>query len=101
MFIKNGYFFFLIFSSFISCYPIKQTQTATHSIIPSQTVIPPVKIVALDEAKTDGFFTDLFKKYPKFFDTIIAQAKQRNIQIIYTQVNRGANNSPGFKDYYF
>jgi len=101
MFIKNCYFFFLIFSSFVSCYPIKQTQTTTHPIIPSQTVTPPEKIAAADEAKTDVFFTGIFKKYPEFFDTIIAKAKHRNIQIIYTQVDRGENNFPRFKDYYF
>ncbi len=98
--------FLFTLSLLFSCYPVKQTQTVTHTIayttamMPPPMIISPVKMPA-DKAKTDDFFIDLFKKYPQFFDTIIAQAKQRNIQIIYTQVDRSANNTPRLKDYYF
>ncbi|MEO6327379.1 MAG: serine hydrolase [Ginsengibacter sp.] len=90
-----------IFSSIVSCYPIRQTQTSNALIISSQTLKPAVKPNSDDESKTDIFFTDLFKKYPQFFDSIISRAKDRNIQIIYTQIDRGPNNMPRFKDYNF
>ncbi len=87
-------------SLFASCYPVKRTQTTTLYNIPSKTVIP-AKIITDDPIETDMFFTNLFKNNLRLFNTIKAQAKQRNIQIIYTQVDRDINNLPRFKDYYF
>ncbi len=84
----------------ISCYAAKPVQIVSHKTEPSKTMLPVNKEINY-AAKTDLFFNSLFKKYPDLFDTIIAQAKQRNIQVIYTQVDRNANNLPRFKDYYF
>jgi Beta-lactamase enzyme family len=51
--------------------------------------------------KTDTFLAELLKKYPQYFDSILANRKAWNVQIIYTEVNRDADNRPHFKDYFF
>lgn len=49
----------------------------------------------------DAFFLDLFKQYPKYFDSILANKKKNNVQIIYTRIDRDKNNRPEFKNFYF
>ncbi|MBE7170577.1 MAG: serine hydrolase [Williamsia sp.] len=39
--------------------------------------------------------------HPQFFDTITKQKEAFKLQIIYTQIDRGANNQPQFKSYYY
>ena len=54
-----------------------------------------------DDAKTDSFLTSLLHQYPQYFDAILKNRKNWNVQVIYTQVNRDKNNRPSFTDYYF
>lgn len=58
-------------------------------------------VVLPDGTKTDVFLEDVLKKYPQYFDSILANKKDWNVQIIYTQVNRGKNNLPKLTNYYF
>ena len=68
----------------------KINDTLTNKLIPE-----------VDHAKTDSFLVNLLKEYPQYFDSILKNRKAWNVQIIYTQVNRGKNNNPKFTDYYF
>ena len=54
-----------------------------------------------DPAKTDSFLVNLLKQYPQYFDSILKNRKDWNVQIIYTEVNRDKHNNPKFTDYYF
>ena len=68
-------------------------------------VIVPVPTVnkQLPEAenKEDAFFLSLFKSQPALFDSMLANRKNWNVQVIYTQVNRTATGVPQLKNFYF
>ena len=64
-------------------------------------VAAPVPVPVADTARTNEFMEALLKKYPAYFDTILAQRKAMNVQIIYTQIDRGANGMPALKNHYF
>jgi hypothetical protein len=48
-----------------------------------------------------SFLTNLMKRYPDEFQSILAKKKDLEVQIIYTQINRDANNRPTFKSFFF
>src|SRR5580765_3761064 len=57
---------------------------------------------SLSNTSADSLFLeDLMKKYPQYFDHILQQRDSLRVQIIYTQINRDADNNPSFKNYYF
>lgn len=64
---------------------------------------PPVITEAMptDSTKTDVLLESLLKQYPAYFETILANRKEWNVQIIYTQVDRGANGNAALKNFYF
>ena len=49
----------------------------------------------------DIFFETLFKQYPGKFDSVLRHRNDWNVQVIYTQINRGNNGIPSFQHYYF
>lgn len=51
--------------------------------------------------KTDPFLENLLKQYPDLFGAVIKNKDSLRLQIIYTQINRLANNKPVFTNYYF
>ncbi|MEO6731172.1 MAG: serine hydrolase [Ferruginibacter sp.] len=57
--------------------------------------------VPKDSTRTDAFLEDILAKYPQYFDTILRNRKDWNVQLIYTQVDRGANGNAALKSYYF
>jgi len=57
--------------------------------------------VPADTVKSDGFLETLLKSYPEYFDSILKYQKDWNVQIIYTQVDRGRNGIPALKNHYF
>ena len=59
------------------------------------------KVAVTDSTKTDSMLVQLLAQYPQYFDTLLENPCARNIQIIYTQVDKGANGIPGLKNYYF
>ncbi|ANE49769.1 hypothetical protein SY85_03940 [Flavisolibacter tropicus] len=52
-------------------------------------------------SKTDAFLANLLHSYPQYFDTLLANPKIWQIQIIYTQIDRDEKNKPSFKHYYY
>lgn len=52
-------------------------------------------------SKTDAFLENLLKTRPDSFNFFLANRDTLQVQIIYTQVNRQADNTPLFTSYYF
>ena len=78
----------------LSCNPVKKIETV---IIPPKTPT----VVLPDGTKTDAFLENILKQYPQYFDSILVHRKEWNVQIIYTQIDRGRNNLPRLTNYYF
>ncbi|MEP6710767.1 MAG: serine hydrolase [Ferruginibacter sp.] len=92
--------FFII--SVMSCSSTKQVQAPANRA-KSNTQVTDSLAKAKNSLKNmdDIFFDNLFKNYPGKFDSILANKKEWNVQIIYTQINRGKNGIPAFKNFYF
>ena len=86
----------LVFVSLLnSCNPVKKIATTENNVIKPPTFIQP------DGTKTDALLENLLKQYPQYFDSILQHRKDWNVQIIYTQIDRGKNNLPKLTNYYF
>ncbi len=70
-------------------------------VVMMDTVVKPAIPLIEDNSKTDSFMKNLLQQYPQYFDSIIANRKALNVQIIYTQIDRGANGIPVLKNHYF
>jgi hypothetical protein len=66
-----------------------------------QTPVTVTAAIPLDSTKTDAFLEDLLIANPEYFEEVLKNRKQWNTQIIYTQINRGANGIAALKNYYF
>jgi hypothetical protein len=97
---------FLVFaaiSSLLSCTASKQTLQPSPDLMSSANEIPvtmPLEMNA-DTTRTDPFMETLLKQYPQYFDSILTNRKGYNVQIIYTQIDRGVNGIPLLKQHYF
>ena len=58
-------------------------------------------IIKTNQVRTDSFLENLLQSKPQYFDTVLQNRKALKVQIIYTQINRKANNEPVFTPYYF
>ncbi len=98
MVLKNpGFCSILVIMSIVSsCSVIKK--------VPAPAVEIPVVVttpIPVDSTHTDAFLEDLMKQYPQYFDSILQKRNNRNVQIIYTKVDKGANGIAVLKHYYF
>jgi beta-lactamase class A len=90
-------------NSLVSCTASKQilptsfTPTFSTMETPANITDPFIN----DTTRTDPFMETLLKQYPQYFDSILADRKGYNVQIIYTQVDRGANGIPLLQQHYF
>jgi len=87
--------FFAGFSIFFSCSTTKSTYEKSGKV----DIITPS--IPADTIKSDVFLESLLKSYPQYFDSILKYQKDWNVQIIYTQIDRGANGMPALKNHYF
>jgi beta-lactamase class A len=78
-----------------SCTSPKKAQTMSSSQAPVTTLNP------TDSTKTDSLLENLLQSRPQYFDEVLKNRKRLNTQIIYTQIDRGANGMPILKNYYF
>jgi beta-lactamase class A len=62
---------------------------------------PVTTSVPADSTRTDAFLENLLLQYPQFFGDMMKNRNAWNVQIIYTQIDRGANGIPALRDYYF
>jgi hypothetical protein len=60
-----------------------------------------ISVPPKDSSRTDAFLEDLLQQYPQYFDSMLKKRTDYKVQIIYTQINRDADNNPHFTDYYF
>jgi Beta-lactamase enzyme family len=98
MFLKNPVItFVLITLSFLS--PGYSTKKLPAAVTDSQLEV--TAIVPGDSTRTDAFLENILKQYPQYFDTILQNRKDWNVQLIYTQVDKGANGIAALKNYYF
>ena len=78
------------------CYPTKKIASVA---------MEPIKIVTLpipkDTVRSDAFLENILQQYPQYFDSILQNKKNWNVQFIYTQIDRGANGMPLLKNYHF
>ena len=80
---------------FISCSSAKQGRSMNNKNFTVTAAVP------ADTTKTGEFLQALLKQYPLYFDSILTHKNDWNIQIIYTQVDRGRNGVPAFQHHYF
>ena len=99
MFRNAGIFLIVLLAVLNGCSPSKKTIAAAPAKPPAEMPVAPPLV--LDDSKTDAFFENMLKENPALFDSILDNKKKWNVQIIYTQVDRGANGAPQLKNYYF
>ena len=67
--------------------------------------IEPIKIVTLptpkDSVRSDTVLEKILQLYPQYFDSILQNRNNWNVQLIYTQIDRGANGVPLLSNYNF
>ena len=93
----------------MACSPAKKLATASAAGAAADTTVKKAAATATAPAppipprniKTDVLLEDLLKAYPQYFDTLLQRRAALKIQIIYTQIDRQANNQPVFRTYYF
>ncbi len=94
-----------IFILLLSCFSaLAQKKIIENNLKPDTVIIiksKPAIMVAPDNTKTDSFLVQLLQKYPQYFDSVLQNKRQWNVQFIYTQINKGANGIPTLKNYYF
>ena len=101
MYRSAGFYLFILLAVFNGCSPSKKiialvSQPAAKI---ADTIMAPPLIK--DDSKTDAFLENMLKENPALFDSILNHKKEWNVQIIYTQVDRGSNGIPQLKNYYF
>lgn len=79
----------------VSCSTPKKVQNT-----PPPVVIPIVP-APVDNAKTDAFLQQLLAVNSGAFAEVMANKKKLNVQVIYTQIDRGGNGVPTLRNYYY
>jgi beta-lactamase class A len=80
---------------FVSC-----SSSKTISSMPKKAEIV-TSTVPVDNTRTSSFLEEMLKQQPAQFEKILADKKNLNVQIIYTQVDRGANGIAALKNFYY
>lgn len=81
-----------------ACAPAKKLHNQPKAPVSS----PMEEITSVSgNSKTDTLLENLLKKYPAYFNAIQKNKQDWKVQIIYTQIDRKADNSPSFKTYYY
>ena len=87
---------------FSACHASKKSQQAVAPAVTDTIHIPAVPAtIPSSTARTDAFLENILRQYPQYFDAILRYPDSFRVQIIYTQIDRGANNVPEFKNYYY
>ncbi len=95
----------LILGSFFYCAAPKKPLSSQSQDQGPKAPVPPVMETApepekpKDMAKTDIELEKILAAYPQYFDKILKQKEEYRVQIIYTKIDRQANNQPVFTDY--
>ena len=90
----------IVAACFLSCAIVfAQKRKKPTAALPA--VFVPATLVEKDSSKTDSLLVHLLQHYPEYFDSILKNKKNWNVQIIYTQVDKGANGIAALKNYYY
>ena len=84
-----GFLFFLSFSTTQTGIKMENISTVPHAEI---------RTTGTDK---DLFLEQLFRRYPQYFDSILKNRKEWNVQVIYTRVDREMDGSPVLTNHYF
>lgn len=84
-----------------SCGSAKKLTEPVVAPAPPPVINPIPAPVPKEEIKMDPFFTTLLKSQPGLMDSLLLHGKDRNVQIIYTEINRTATGAPILKKHYF
>lgn len=95
---KGKAFLVLLISWSVACTAPKKTVAPVQQV---PELHAPLPVAVLDSAKTDVLLEGLLKAHPEFFEQVLLQKKDWNVQIVYTQVNRSQNGRPTLQHYYF
>ncbi len=104
--LKESFIGFTIIILIAACNTSKKTQAPLPQImkdsINNSVITNEIKgNTGIDNSKTSPFLENLLQQYPQYFDTILHNRKLRNVQVIYTEINRDDHNNPKFTDYFF
>lgn len=88
----------LVIYSISACGPAKKLQPVAVAV-PAEQPPAPVEMPA-DKSVTDPFLEQLLGAEPQLAD-MLAHRKERNTQIIFTQIDRGGNGMPVLTHHYF
>ncbi len=58
-------------------------------------------LVSVEKKPVDTFINSLLAKYPQFFNAILKKKDELNVQVIYTQIDRGKKGKINFTDHVF
>jgi hypothetical protein len=97
---QRSLFSFKIAALFIfltACNPSKKVTTQPKAPVSS----PMEDVTSPSTQKTDALLENLLKQHTSYFDSVIKNKQDWKVQIIYTQIDRRANNNPLFKTYYY
>ena len=86
---------FVLLPSLYACSATRPAGEALQSVIVKDTTVP------VSNVKTDAFLENMLQLKPAFFAQVLQNRKALKVQIIYTQIDRKANNEPVFTPYYF
>jgi beta-lactamase class A len=79
-----------------ACTPVKKMEkTIPQPAVTITTAVP------TDSTRTDAFLENLLAERPDWFTDVLKNRKDWNVQVIYTQIDRGANGIPALKHHYF
>ncbi|HMO60924.1 MAG TPA: serine hydrolase [Ferruginibacter sp.] len=90
------------FLLFTSCTSLRQwAQLPKKEPTPTPEPAPVVEPVKDSIHTADNFLENLLAQYPEHFKDVLEKRNELNVQVIYTQVDRGANGIPALKHHYF
>ena len=62
---------------------------------------PAMEIKTETEMTRDPLLSNLLKQHPEYFDSIVRNQDKWPVQIVFTRIDRKANNEPVFTNYYY
>jgi hypothetical protein len=89
------------FTFFLFCNIADAQIPAIQFIPPAGSLKAAVVVPVTDSSKTDSMLVQLLQQYPQYFNTVLKNTQQWNVQFIYTQIDKGVNGIPALKNYFF
>jgi hypothetical protein len=89
------------FTFFLFCNIADAQIPAKRFIPPADSLKAAVVVPVTDSSKTDSMLVQLLQQYPQYFNTVLKNTQQWNVQFIYTQIDKGVNGIPALKNYFF